>query len=102
MTAAVAVRPAPAAPGQIERIDVQGLSRMDLKSFLYLVGVKVGDAYDEQRLRERFKALWEGERERLFEDITIEAEDGPEGGRVVIVKVRERPILSAITYEENK
>jgi len=82
----------------IERIDVQGLFRMDPQAFMYLLELEAGDPYDEARLRRQFRVLWD---KRLFEDLTIEAETGAEG-RVVVIKVRERPVLTSITYEENK
>ena len=86
-------------PVIIERITVQGLSRMDPQAFDWLLEIKEGDPYDETLLRRRFKEIW---RKKLFEDITIESDDGPEGGKIVVIKVRERPVLSAVTYEDNK
>ncbi len=38
----------------------------------------------------------------LFDDITVEVEDGPQGGKVLIVKVKERPSLASVTYQDNK
>lgn len=85
--------------GTVERIEVQGLSRMDIQAFMWLFDIAEGDAYDVDVVRRQFRALWD---KHLFEDITIEAEPGPEGGTVLVVKVRERPVLSSITYEDNK
>jgi outer membrane protein insertion porin family len=85
--------------GTVERITVYGLSRMDIQAFMWLFDISEGDAYDEEIVRRQFRALWD---KHLFEDITIEAEPGPQGGTVLVVKVRERPVLSSITYEENK
>jgi outer membrane protein assembly complex protein YaeT len=88
-----------AEPGTVERIEVQGLGRMDIKGFLWLLDVKEGDPYDEAKLRRQFHVLWD---KHLFEDITMESEDGPDGGKVLVIKVRERPVLASISYEENK
>jgi outer membrane protein insertion porin family len=91
--------PVAAQPGTVERIVVQGLSRMDEKAFLWLLEIKEGDPYDAAAVRRQFRVLWD---KRLFEDITMEAETGPEGGTVLVVKVRERPVLASVTYEETK
>jgi outer membrane protein insertion porin family len=85
--------------GTVEEVRVLGLSRMDIKGFQWLFEVKEGDPYDEDKIRRKFRVLWD---KRLFEDITIESEDGPNGGKVLVIKVRERPVLSSVSYEENK
>lgn len=73
---------------------------MSQQAFLHAFGIEVGDPYDPSDLRRRFKDAWEvggG----LFEDISVEAEDAPNGGKVLIFKVKERPVVSAITYDES-
>jgi outer membrane protein insertion porin family len=91
--------PVSAQPGTVERIEVQGLSRMDQQAFLWLLDIKEGDPYDEATARRQFRVLWN---KRLFEDITMESETGPEGGTVLVIKVRERPVLASVSYEETK
>ena len=87
-----------AGPGQIDQIEILGLRRMTEEAAKHAFGVKVGDPYDPALLRGRFKALW---RMGLFESIRIEAEDGPEGGKVVVVRLEERPYLTSVDYSEN-
>jgi outer membrane protein insertion porin family len=72
---------------------------MTPEAFLHAFDVDRGDPYDEKKIRSRFRALW---RLGLFEDITVEVETGPQGGSVLIVKVKERPTLTSVTYEDNK
>lgn len=84
--------------GTIEEIIPRGLGRMHPQAFLHALGVKPGDPYNEDFLRERFKALWRG---GWFEDIVFEVEDGPQGGKVLVIKVKERPVLTTVTYEDN-
>lgn len=91
--------PSRAAPDTVERIEIQGLFRMTESAFLHALGISPGDPYDEDQIRDRFRSLWEM---GLFSDIVIEAEDGPEGGKVLVVKVTERPVLSSVTYADNK
>jgi outer membrane protein assembly complex protein YaeT len=87
-----------AASGMIDSITVYGLYRMTEEAFLHAMGVRAGDPYDPKKLRMSFRKLWDL---GLFEDIVIEADDGPDGGKIVVVKVRERPVLTAVTYDEN-
>lgn len=95
----LAVAPAAAQPGTVERVEVRGLDRMTRGAFLEAFGVRAGDPYDPARLRAAVPRLWEM---GLFQDIRIEAEDGPDGGKIVIVAIEEKPILSAVTYADNK
>jgi outer membrane protein insertion porin family len=85
--------------GSIEQIEVLGLYRMTREAFLHALGMKVGDPFDEALLRDRYKALWDL---GLFEDIVVEKETGPQGGAVLVIKVRERPVLTSVTFEDNK
>ena len=48
--------------------------------------------YDPSRVRTAFSRLWSL---GLFDDITVDAEDGPQGGKVLVVKVKERPSLAS-------
>ena len=90
---------AAAQSGTVEQVIVVGLQRMDQQAFEYLLDIKVGDPYDPAKIRQRFGALWD---EHLFADITIETEVGPEGGTVLVIKVRERPQIASIIFESNK
>jgi outer membrane protein insertion porin family len=85
--------------GTIEDIQVVGLVRMTDEAFARAFGIDVGDPYDVRRVQAQFRRLWEL---GVFEDLSIEAEDGPGGGKVLIVKVKERKILSSVAYEDNK
>lgn len=90
--------PAHAEAGRIDRIEFRGLVRMTDEAAKHALGVREGDVYDPNVLRGRFRALW---RLGLFDDIRIVAEDGPEGGKIVVVTVQERPYLTSVTYGDN-
>ena len=89
----------PAQQGTVEEIQVQGLNRMTREALLHVFGLRVGDAYDTERIRAEFRKMWNL---GIFSDITVEAEDAPGGGKVVIVKVKERPVLTSVSYADNK
>lgn len=96
---AASLSSARSAAGQIEKIEVLGLVRMSQEAFRHALDVKEGDTYDPARLRAAFRRLWNL---ALFKDIKIEAEDGPEGGKVVLITIVERPALMSVSYGENK
>jgi len=78
---------------------VQGLVRMTNEAFAHAFGIRAGDPYDPDRIRIAFRRLWAL---GIFDDIIVDAEDGPQGGKVLIVKVKERPSLASVSYQENK
>ena len=85
--------------GTVESVQVQGLVRMTDEAFAHAFGIRAGDPYDPARIRAQYKRLWAL---GLFDDLTIEAEDAPLGGKTLIVKVKERPSLASIVFQENK
>src|SRR5262245_19554072 len=86
-------------PGTVEDVQVQGLVRMTNEAFAHAFGIRAGDAYDASHVRIAFRRLWAL---GLFDDIVIDAEDGPKGGKVLVVKVKERPSLASVSYQDNK
>jgi outer membrane protein insertion porin family len=85
--------------GTVESVEVQGLVRMTNEAFAHAFGIRAGDPYDPVRVRTAFRRLWSL---GLFDDITVEAEDGPQGGKVLVVKVKERPSLASVSFQDNK
>jgi outer membrane protein insertion porin family len=83
----------------VESVQVQGLVRMTNEAFAHALGIRAGDPYDPDRIRIAFRRLWAL---GIFDDITVDAEDGPQGGKVLIIKVKERPSLASVSYQENK
>ena len=98
-TIALAASLAHGQAGTVESVQVQGLVRMTNEAFAHAFGVRAGDPYDPARIRIAYRRLWDL---GLFDDISLDAEDGPQGGKVLIVKVRERPSLASVSYQENK
>jgi outer membrane protein insertion porin family len=94
-----AASPSHAQSGTVESVEVQGLVRMTNEAFAHAFGIRAGDPYDVPRIRIAYRRLWDL---GLFDDLTIDAEDGPKGGKVIIVKVKERPSLASVNYQDNK
>ena len=83
----------------VESVQVQGLVRMTNEAFAHAFGIRAGDPYDAARVKTAYRRLWAL---GIFDDITVEVEAGPQGGRVLIVKVKERPSLVSVSYQDNK
>jgi outer membrane protein insertion porin family len=83
---------------KITRILIEGNERISDEAVVHLMTVKEGDPYDEAVLREEFKRIWA---RGLFEDLSIESRD-TEGGKAIIVHVREKPVVNSLKYDESK
>ncbi len=84
---------------KVERIDVLRNQYLSKETLLYYVSTKVGDRYDELRLREDFRRLWDT---GFLDDLLIDVQDGPTGGRIVRFVVQERKRISIVDYRGSK
>jgi outer membrane protein insertion porin family len=95
--------PAPAAAQEeadpnaptVERIDIVNNQFLQKETFLFYISTKVGDRYDERRLKEDFRRLWDT---GFVEDLFIDARDSPTGGKIVIFRVVERKRIQIVDY----
>ncbi|GIU46980.1 outer membrane protein assembly factor BamA [Shewanella algidipiscicola] len=81
-------------PFEVTDIQVQGLQRVALGAALLNIPIKVGDTVDETRLQQAIKSLYASTN---FEHIEVGRD-----GNVLVVTVKERPTISAVTFEGNK
>ncbi len=94
----------PALPGMppgcdtIARIEVRGQSRMTSDAVRFDLGVKPGDPWDDQRIRREFARFW---KRGYFSDLRFFRRCDPDGA-ALILELRERPTISAITYDKVK
>jgi outer membrane protein insertion porin family len=82
----------------VERVEVRGNQYLQKETLLFYVSTKVGDRYDERRLREDFQRLWAT---GFLEDLSLEAIDVPQGKAVVFV-VQERKRVQIVDYRGSK
>ena len=82
----------------IEAIEFRGSRRVPQDTLRALIYTKKGDAYDEDKLRRDFVALWNTGR---FDDLKLEKEPGTTGWILRYI-VTERPVVRSIKYEGNK
>jgi outer membrane protein insertion porin family len=90
--------PGAATGERIVGIRVVGYQTVSPDTIAHYLGVKIGDPYDPEAIRARFRTLWEV---GLLDHVSIEAERGAEGV-TLIVTVEERPTIGAIEFVGNK
>ncbi|QLE84880.1 MULTISPECIES: outer membrane protein assembly factor BamA [Shewanella] len=81
-------------PFEVADIQIQGLQRVALGAALLNMPIKVGDTVDQQRLQQAIKSLYASTN---FEHIEVDRD-----GDVLVVRVKERPTISTVTFEGNK
>src|SRR5688572_23160709 len=82
--------PALAAPAKIGKIDVVGNHRIEKDAILEKMSLKAGQNLDPARIKADILSIFSM---GFFEDISLEQE-----GSTLIVRVRERPVVTKITY----
>jgi len=84
---------------KIEKILLEGSDRLTQEAFLALTSLRPGDDYSPARVAEEYRKIWGS---GLFEDVTVEARDGESGGKVLVFKVKERPVVASVEYTGSK
>jgi len=82
----------------IERIDVQGNQFLQKETLLFYISSKAGDRYDERRLREDFRRLWDT---GFLSDMLVDVRDG-QRGKLVVFQVFERRRVQIVDYRGSK
>jgi outer membrane protein insertion porin family len=88
----------PSAP-IVERIDIANNQFLQKETFLFYISTKPGDRYDERRLKEDFRRLWDT---GFVDDLFIDVRDSPTGGKVVTFRVNERKRIQIVDYRGTK
>jgi outer membrane protein insertion porin family len=102
---AVALLPLPAraqeaeAPVVVERVDVVGNQYLKRETLLFYVSTKPGEPYDERRLRDDFRRLWDT---GFLNDLLLDVRDSPRGGKLVTFQLQERRRIQIIDYRGSK
>ncbi len=90
--------PSSAAKEKIVGVRVIGYQTVSPDTIGHYLGVKVGDPYDPEKIRENFQTLWDV---GLLENVSIEAEHGADGV-TLIVTIEERPTVKDVEFTGNK
>ena len=82
---------------QIDSVHVKGNQRIEKDAILAVLSTKKGDMLDYDRLDNDLRDVY---RMGFFKDVEIETEDGS-NGKIVIVKVAEKPSIGKIVFDGN-
>jgi outer membrane protein insertion porin family len=89
---------AEAAPEIVEKVDILNNQYIQKETLLYYVSTKAGDRYDERRLRDDFRRLWET---AFLDDLALDVQDGQKG-KTVLFRIVERKRIQIIDYRGSK
>ena len=81
-------------PDVIAEISVEGSQRVDPATVISYMQLKVGDRYDREKLDQSLKSLFST---GYFRDVKFRRE-----GTVLVVQVKENPVVNRIAFEGNK
>jgi outer membrane protein assembly factor BamA len=82
------------APDAVARIDVVGAQKITKENLLFRLGVKEGDSLSGMDFSSLVEKIWAI---GVYDDIKIKAEDA-EDGKLLIIEVKERPIIKEVDY----
>ena len=82
----------------IERIEILNNQFLQRETLQFYISTKPGEPYDERKLREDFRRLWDT---GFLDDLRIEAVDGP-SGKIVSFVVTERRRIQIVDYRGSK
>lgn len=91
--------PVPEGPRRtLAEVAVRGGKTVTAETVAFYLGVKTGDPYDPEKVRQAFPRLWDS---GLFEELSLEEEASEAGVRLVAVVV-ERPRVGDLEFRGNK
>jgi outer membrane protein insertion porin family len=82
----------------VERVEVVNNQYLQKETLLFYVSTKPGERYDERRLRDDFRRLWDT---GFLDDLSVESRDGAQG-KIVIFRVSERKRVQIVDYRGSK
>jgi len=97
--------PEPEAPDEeaaaplVERVEIARNQFLSAETLRFYVSTKPGDRYDQLRLREDFRRLWDT---GFVDDLSIDVRDSPSGGKVVTFVVSERKRIQIVDFRGSK
>jgi outer membrane protein assembly factor BamA len=80
----------------VEQVIIRGYQRVPLKEILSLIHTKHGDKFDQSVIDDDVHRL---DATGHFEQVSVNIETSPEGGKIVAFEVLERPLIGEVTFE---
>ena len=81
----------------IEEIQIDGNKKISRETVQFYIKSRIGGIYDEEKLKDDFKVLWET---GFFENIRIESANGDKG-KIIRFILTENPLISAVTFKKS-
>ena len=82
----------------VERVDVSGNQYLQKETLLFYVSTKAGERFDERRLKDDFRRLWDT---GFINDLLLDVRDGPKGKLVTFV-LQERKRVQIVDFRGGK
>jgi outer membrane protein insertion porin family len=83
----------------VERVEIARNQFLSAETLRFYISTKPGDRYDQLRLREDFRRLWDT---GFVDDLSIDVRDSPTGGKVVTFVVSERKRLQIVDFRGSR
>jgi outer membrane protein insertion porin family len=82
----------------VESVDIKGNNYLQKDTLLYYVSTKPGDRYDERRVKDDFRRLWDT---GFLEDMLVQVEQGSKG-KIITFEIKERKRVQIVDYRGSK
>jgi outer membrane protein insertion porin family len=82
----------------VSRVEIRGNTFLPRETLLFYVSTKPGDRYDERRLKDDFRRLWET---GFLDDLRLDAQDTAEG-KLVVFTLKERKRIQIVDFRGSK
>jgi outer membrane protein insertion porin family len=83
----------------VERVEISRNQFLSAETLRFYISTKPGDRFDQLRLREDFRRLWDT---GFVDDLSIDVQDTPTGGKVVTFVVSERKRIQIVDFRGSK
>jgi outer membrane protein insertion porin family len=83
----------------VERVEISRNQFLSAETLRFYISTKPGDRYDQLRLREDFRRLWDT---GFVDDLSIDVRDSPRGGKLVTFVVSERKRIQIVDFRGSK
>jgi outer membrane protein insertion porin family len=82
----------------VERVEILNNQFLQKETLLFYVSTKPGDRFDERRVRDDFRRLWDT---GFLDDLQVEERDGA-NGKIIVFRVSERKRVQIVDYRGSK
>src|SRR5689334_21224785 len=80
---------------RVENVRIDGNKRVPSYSIKYRIQTKPGGILNMSTIRRDIKELYA---QTLFDDIRVDAEEGNTGGEVVVLTVKDKPLIRSVDF----